>query len=129
MIKSHLFRNKRFKFFFRHPKNKNHLGTCSSEDKEIEISPKLKGEELLDCVIHESIHACLPDIDDDAVDETSTSIAKLLVRLGIGEIEMQSKFVKKPQKSQGGMKGKPQNQGSEKNFTRISHSSKNIKKK
>lgn len=42
---------------------------------------------------------------------------------------MPSKFVKKPAKNNGGMKGTPQNQGSEKNFTRISHSCKNIKKK
>jgi len=33
---------------------------------------------------------------------------------------MGSKFVKKPVKSTGGMKGAPQNQGSEKNFTSIS---------
>ena len=42
---------------------------------------------------------------------------------------MQSKFVKKPQKCSGGMKGTPQNAGTEKNFTRISHNSKHIKKK
>jgi hypothetical protein len=41
---------------------------------------------------------------------------------------MGSKFVKKPQKSNGGMKGTPQNQGTEKNFQRISSKSKHIKK-
>lgn len=42
---------------------------------------------------------------------------------------MSSKFAKKPVKDNGGMKGTPQNQGSEKNFTRISHNCKLIKKK
>ena len=39
------------------------------------------------------------------------------------------KICQRPQKNNGGMKGKPQNQGTEKNFTRISHNSKHIKKK
>jgi hypothetical protein len=42
---------------------------------------------------------------------------------------MSSKFVKKPSKNNGGMKGTPQNAGTEKNFTRISHNQKFIKKK
>lgn len=40
-----------------------------------------------------------------------------------------SKFVKKPTTNNYGMKGKPQNQGSEKSFARISHNNKLIKKK
>jgi len=82
MIKSHVFRNKRYKIFFRNPKNRNHLGTCDDWEKEIEIKPTLKGEMELDCIIHESLHACFPDINDDAVDETATSVAKLLIRMG-----------------------------------------------
>lgn len=81
-MKTHIFRGFRFKIFFRSPKNRNHLGTCDIGKKEIEIKPTLEGEEELDCLIHEALHACLPDIDDDAVDDTATSIAKFLVRLG-----------------------------------------------
>jgi len=82
MIKTHLFRGRRFKIFFRAPKNKNHLGTCDQFEQEIEIRPTIKGEEELDCLIHESLHACFPDIDDVAIDETANSIAKFLMRLG-----------------------------------------------
>jgi len=81
-MKTHVFRDKRFKIFFRNPKNRNHLGTCDFEYKEIEIKPSLKGEEELDCMIHEALHACFPDLDDMAVDESSTSIAKFLLRAG-----------------------------------------------
>lgn len=82
MVKSHLFRGRRFKIFFKSPKNKNHLGTCDDGAQEIEIRPTISGEEELDCIIHESLHACFPDIHDAAIDGTATSIAKLLTRLG-----------------------------------------------
>jgi len=51
-------------------------------NKEIEISDNLEGVGELDCIIHESLHACFPDIDDFAIEEASTSIALLLGRLG-----------------------------------------------
>ena len=82
MLKTHIFRGKRFKIFFRSPRNRNHLGTCDVGEKEIEIEPTLKGETELDCLIHESLHACLPDTCDDSVNETATTIAKFLIKLG-----------------------------------------------
>jgi len=36
-------------------------------------------------IIHESLHACLWDLDEDAVDETANDIASLLNRLGYRE--------------------------------------------
>jgi len=83
-MKSHVFRGKRFKIFLRNPQNRNHLGTCDYKKREIEIKPSLEGEEKLDCMIHEALHACFPDIDDAAVDESATSIAKFLTRAGYG---------------------------------------------
>lgn len=82
MIKSHLFRNKRYKIFFRSPRNKKHEGTCDWGKKEIEIRPTLSGEEELDCIIHESLHACFPDLCEDAINDTAVSISKLLTKLG-----------------------------------------------
>jgi len=79
---SHIFRGKRFKVTFKAPKNKNHVGICDYEAKEITVSPKIEGVDRLDCIIHEAIHACLSDISDDAVNESSTCIAKLLWKLG-----------------------------------------------
>lgn len=82
IMKPHSFRGKRYKIFFRSPKNKNHLGTCDFKNKEIEIKPTLEGEEELDCIVHESLHACFPDIHDDAINESATCIAKLLSKMG-----------------------------------------------
>ena len=87
MVKSHIFRKKKFKIFFRSPKNRNHIGTCDEQDREIEIKPTLKGEEELDCLIHEGLHACLPDLHDGAVNDTASSIAKLLIKLGYSRRE------------------------------------------
>lgn len=84
MIKSHKFRGRKFKIFFRSPSNRNHIGTCDEESREIEIKPTLCGEEELDCLIHESLHACFPDLSDFAVNESATSIAKLLIKLNYG---------------------------------------------
>jgi hypothetical protein len=38
--------------------------------------------DLLDTVIHECLHACYPDLDEDAVTEAATDIAKVLFRMG-----------------------------------------------
>jgi hypothetical protein len=81
-ICSHVFRGKRFKVIFKAPKNRNHIGICDYEAKEIKINPKIDEAEILDCIIHEALHACLPDISDDAIDESATSVAKLLWKLG-----------------------------------------------
>jgi len=48
----------------------------------IRISLDGDDECSLDTAIHESLHACMPDMGESAVDETATSIAKLLWRLG-----------------------------------------------
>jgi hypothetical protein len=79
---AHVLRGAEYKFFFRAPKNRKHLGTCDIDSKEIEIKPGLSEADCLDCFIHEALHACMPDITDEAIDETATSIAKLLIKLG-----------------------------------------------
>ena len=80
--KNHNFRGKKYKIFFRPPKNMNHIGPCDFGTREIEIKPSLKGKEKLDCIIHEALHACLPDLDDDAVNETGIAVSGLLFKLG-----------------------------------------------
>ena len=81
-MKYHNFRGRKFKIFFGPIKNRNHLGTCDEGSKEIEIRSTLEGEELLDCLIHEALHACFPDIVDGAINDSATSIASFLGRLG-----------------------------------------------
>jgi hypothetical protein len=58
-----------------------HLGECDHAARTIRIPIDGDTESELDVCIHEAIHACLPDLDETAVDETATSIARLLWRL------------------------------------------------
>jgi len=57
------------------------LGICIYSDKTIHV-PK-EGETLvdLDVILHEGLHACT-ELDEQAVDETASSLALLLWRLG-----------------------------------------------
>ena len=62
-------------------KKEEDLGLCVYEYR-ILFVPKEGDTELdLDTLVHESLHACT-ELDETAVDETATSIARLLWRLG-----------------------------------------------
>ena len=61
------------------------VGHYDPDAKELVVSPRLKGEHRADCIIHELLHAALPDLDEAAVDETATDIARVLWRLGYRE--------------------------------------------
>ena len=50
--------------------------------KRIVIVRDQASRDLLDTTIHEMLHACLPDMSEDAVLETATDIATVLHRLG-----------------------------------------------
>ena len=86
-LRSFVFRGKRYRIVWREPpKRLNAYGTCdhpATKGKTIYISPKLDGEHLTRVVIDEALHACIWDIDNDSVDETATSIAKFLHKLGL----------------------------------------------
>ena len=63
-------------------------GSCGSIDpdgvvnKRILISSSQTPIDKLDTVIHECLHGCIPDLDETCVEETATSIAKILFRMG-----------------------------------------------
>jgi len=92
-IKSHVFRGRRYTLAWR-PVTKaekkqmkvDAIGSCdgppSAKGKSITIDPSLSELELLRAVIDESIHACMWDLDNVAVDEMSSSISRFLWRLG-----------------------------------------------
>jgi hypothetical protein len=57
-------------------------GVCDSPKAEaptIKYSNTLKGEELLEVLIHEVLHACLWDLDEHAIDESAVIISKVLL--------------------------------------------------
>lgn len=60
-------------------------GECDAPDAEskaIRIDRRLKGQEELETIIHEVIHAAHWDLCEEAVDETAEAIARVLWRLG-----------------------------------------------
>jgi len=58
------------------------IGLCDWDARTITIHPRLKGELQLDTIIHELLHACQPDLGEEAIDQTATDIARVLTRLG-----------------------------------------------
>ena len=63
-------------------------GSCGSIDpvdtpnKRIFVALNQTPQDLLDTVIHECMHACLPDLCEEAITESATDIAKVLHRMG-----------------------------------------------
>jgi hypothetical protein len=53
-----------------------------SPRKQIRIASNQTALDALDTVLHECLHACFPDIDEDAITESATDIAKVLHRMG-----------------------------------------------
>jgi hypothetical protein len=56
-------------------------GSCGSIDpvdtpnKRVIVALNQTPQDLLDTVIHECLHGCIPDLDETCVEETATSIA------------------------------------------------------
>jgi len=63
-------------------------GSCGSIDpsdtpqKRILIASNQTPQDQLDTVLHECLHAAFPDLDEEAITESSTDITKVLFRLG-----------------------------------------------
>lgn len=58
-------------------------------DDLVAVSSDLEGEELLEVIIHEALHAAFPDLSDDAdgpVETTAADLARLLWRLGYRDL-------------------------------------------
>lgn len=61
------------------------LGKCddpSTPNKAIRVLQSLRGEVLLDTLIHEAMHAINWQTDEDIVHEAATDLARLLYRVG-----------------------------------------------
>lgn len=88
-IKTHDFGAKRYKILWKKPTKSvtgfDAWGSCddpSSSDKTILISPNLEEFDFLTTCIDEAIHACNWSLDNDHVDEMSSSISEFLWRIG-----------------------------------------------
>lgn len=59
--------------------------TCDGphlKGKKIVLLPSIKDKEELTILIHEFLHACAWDLDEEAIDEISDSIGSALWRMG-----------------------------------------------
>jgi hypothetical protein len=60
-------------------------GHADPQAKEIVVSSRLRGERKMDVLIHELLHFAHWDLDEAAIEETASDIAKILWRLGYRE--------------------------------------------
>jgi hypothetical protein len=64
----------------------DNYGVCDYAKKEIRIAKGQPTAVELDTVVHELLHAALPDLDEPAIAETANALAVALVKLGYVEI-------------------------------------------
>ncbi len=57
-------------------------GEIGQIDRVININSNLKPDVIMEAEIHEALHACLPDMAEDAVGDTGRDIAAFLWRRG-----------------------------------------------
>jgi hypothetical protein len=60
-------------------------GRCQHPDivgKEITVAAHLQGEEELNTTLHELLHAAFWDLDEEAIEQAGTDLARALWRLG-----------------------------------------------
>lgn len=74
-------RAKLFRLVFRaFPKLCDAMGYCG--DKKIEVDERLEGKKRLTVIVHELLHACFPDINEEAITCAARDISRVLYRLG-----------------------------------------------
>lgn len=80
-MKAHVFCGTRYRIKPQQGLPSGVLGLCDYEGKAVHIP--VDGDTLgdLDVIIHEALHACLPDIIEEEIEETAGCVARLLWRL------------------------------------------------
>ncbi len=89
-LRTHTFRGRLYRLVWQRPKRDKKLppgqeyhGECSTEERRIMIHPDKDPLELMFTTVHESFHACFPDLDDHSVDQWEDDTKRLLKRMGI----------------------------------------------
>lgn len=76
-------RGKKYRVFnVRRLIDKDAHGMCDTDRPCIWINVSLKGRRLLETIIHETLHACMPDLHEVAVTEAARDIAKVVWAYG-----------------------------------------------
>lgn len=71
------------------------LGDCDhppGRHPTIRVRRNLRGKKLIEVIAHETIHACLASLDEQAVTDTGIAIGKVLFSLGYRKMPVQSKI-------------------------------------
>lgn len=80
-VKSHTFRGRRWRVLWETIRG-NAVGYAEKPIHTLIIDPRYCERELLETIVHESLHACLWDLDEEAITATASDISRLLWRLG-----------------------------------------------
>lgn len=87
-------RGKRFSISRPKRLERDTLGWCMKHGRgKIAVAYSLNGEEELEILIHEMLHACYWDMDEEAITESAQSISKALWRLGYRKEENKNKKI------------------------------------
>ncbi len=84
----HTFRGRRFRIERRRLSPERFDGRWYARDALYEsdgvltFQPHLRGQRRLDAELHEMLHACFPDLDEDAVGTAASDMARFLWRVG-----------------------------------------------
>lgn len=85
---------KRYKLRFadlRHTENKGDVDPPNAVDKEIRLDRSLRGEELLEILIHECLHIYDWKKDESYVDKEAKELARIIWRMGYRRTESEKK--------------------------------------
>jgi len=89
-IRSHTFRSKRWKIVFE-PRIHDHGTTDPPNKKKKEIrlknSKNVSEFDQFETAIHEGLHACFWDIDEEPIDQSAHDITRFLWRLGYRKVK------------------------------------------
>jgi len=89
-VRSVKLRGKRYKFEKSGTLHKTDRGYCTDPkdpQRKIKIHKNLVDQEELEVTIHEMLHACFWDIDEDVICEVGDDISRALWRMGYRKIE------------------------------------------
>lgn len=74
----------------------NVLGWCRNHSNpKIAVAYSLNGQEELEIFIHEMLHGCYWDMDEEAISDAAQGISKALWRMGYRKKELKEKKVNK----------------------------------
>lgn len=95
-LKSHSFNGKKFKFKWRKPPKAHGLCDCPDNPpklRKIYVNPDSTGEEFLELLLHESLHAEQWYLEEDTVKRIARNLSDLLTKAGYRMVDSDGNIV------------------------------------